>query len=63
METFQNFIIDNYIVITIVTLILILALIGYIVDTKRSKDIKIKNLNDTNIPEVTETNIDNLQRD
>lgn len=42
METLLEFIKENYLVFTIISGVLILALIGYIVDSNVSKDVKIK---------------------
>ena len=41
METFLE-IVRNYLVFTIITIILILALIGYLVENNIGKDVKIK---------------------
>ena len=42
MEFFSKFVKDNYLIFTVISLILILALIGYLVETRSSRDIKIK---------------------
>lgn len=53
MENFLEFVKTNYILFTIVSIILVLALIGYLVDTNVSKDVVIKNKNkDLEVPEI-----------
>ena len=42
MEKILNFIVNNYIVILVITGILILSLIGYLVDAFSKRDFKIK---------------------
>ena len=49
METFLEIVKENYVIFTIVTIILILALIGYIVDNNVGKDVKIKKKKEANL--------------
>lgn len=53
MEIFLEFVKNNYIFFTIISVILVLALIGYLVDTNVSKDVVIKKKNkDLEVPEI-----------
>ena len=49
MESIFEFIRNNYLIFTIISVILILALIGYTVDSNVGKDVKIKKKKDKKV--------------
>jgi len=59
MEAISEFVKQNYWLFTIISAILILALIGYIVEAKSSKDVKIKKSKFQNVP-TAEDEIDTI---
>ena len=60
METILEFAKNYYIICTIITIILILALIGYLVDRSVNKDVKIKGSKMEKVNVSTEENIDSI---
>ena len=52
MNAFLNFVVNYYVLFLVISILLILALIGYFVDNKRAKDTIVKlnnNSNDINL--------------
>ncbi len=60
MQTFIDFLVNNYLWFLIVSLILVFALIGYLVDTNEKKDKKTK---EENIEEHLPDDAVNLEQD
>ena len=56
MEKFLEFITNNYLIIDIITVILILALIGYFVNIKKSKNPVFKINNNSSISSLDMSN-------
>lgn len=60
MEAILEFAKNNYIICTIITIILILALIGYLVDKSVNRDVKIKGSKMESVDVSTEEKIDSI---
>jgi len=60
MENIINYISENYIVFVIISIIVVLALIGYIYDTKSRKDFKVKNNSNDEIMKNSDE-LDNIE--
>ena len=58
MQTFIDFLVNNYLWFLVITIILIFALIGYLVDTYEKKEKHTENKIDANLNESTPINLD-----
>jgi len=60
MEKFLVMLKDNYLIFTIITVILILALIGYVVENTIGKDVTIKSKKKKEPAKIEEETIDSI---